>query len=236
MGITKKLSPISLVDLSIFDILFEEDDKEDDMEDMQGYLCIEYLDSFFTFHYMDKFMQMQADPNIEQIVLEFDCLGGDVIGLFEFSAVIENCTKPVYAMCKTYMCSGAYLLACACDDIFVTESAYIGSVGVVATLYKYKEDPQVEVHVIYQGDGKVFGNPDVKLSDSELKYYEENVSKIYEKFVNTVARNRAVSVEEIKKIGALSNHASMMPEFMYDKIIDYPTYKEGLDELIQQKS
>jgi ClpP class serine protease len=73
------------------------------------------------------------DPHTRAILLDIDSPGGEATGIGELAAQIRSaCTsKPVVAYVGGDGCSGAYWLASACEQVVCSESAMLGSIGVV---------------------------------------------------------------------------------------------------------
>jgi ClpP class serine protease len=76
------------------------------------------------------------DPDCECIVLDFDSPGGVVTGVPELADFIRAAShqKPIVAFTAGQCYSAAYWLASACDGIFCTKSADLGSIGVYVAL------------------------------------------------------------------------------------------------------
>ena len=74
------------------------------------------------------------DPEIGAIVIDVDSPGGNVFGVQELSQKIFDArgTKPVIAVVNSLMASAAYWVASAADEIVVTPSGEVGSIGVIA--------------------------------------------------------------------------------------------------------
>ena len=81
------------------------------------------------------------NPQIKAIILDIDSPGGEVNGVSELSNMIFEARgkKPVSAYASGDAASGAYWIASAADEIVVSETAALGSIGVVA-IYVVKWD------------------------------------------------------------------------------------------------
>ncbi len=80
-------------------------------------------------------------PDIEAVFLDIDSPGGAVTGTPELAqAVADTCKeKPVYAFSSGLMCSAAYWVASQAQAIYVTPSAWVGSIGVVQPVVDQSE-------------------------------------------------------------------------------------------------
>ena len=75
-----------------------------------------------------------ADPVVAGIVLDIDSPGGEAGGVFELAERIRaaTTTKPVWAVANDQAFSAAYALAAASEEVFVTRTGGVGSIGVIA--------------------------------------------------------------------------------------------------------
>ena len=86
-------------------------------------------------------------PSVQAILLDVDSPGGEVNGCSEVADMIYKArgTKPIIAYASGYCCSGAYWIASACDKIYATDTAVIGSIGVVSIFEKDDENKTIEI-------------------------------------------------------------------------------------------
>ena len=75
-----------------------------------------------------------AEPGIKAIVIDVDSPGGTVHGVPELAAemLALRGRKPIVAVANSLMASAAYWLGAMADEVVVTPSAVVGSIGVVA--------------------------------------------------------------------------------------------------------
>jgi signal peptide peptidase SppA len=146
-----------------------------------------------------------ADPDVRGIALDVASHGGEVSGAFEAAKVIRDARaqKPVYAVVDGYAHSAGYALASAADKIFMSETASVGSVGVVTMHVDFSKalaESGVKVTYIYAGKQKVDGNPYEPLAEDVKGRIQARVQKSYEVFVASVAEGRrgAISPEAIR--------------------------------------
>lgn len=151
----------------------------------------------------DTFDELLEDEAVDAIVLRIDSPGGMASGLFDLVDRIYEArgTKPVHALVDDYAYSAAYALASACDEIWVSRTGGVGSVGVVAFHYDWSgnnEQVGVKVTPIYAGARKVDLNPNFPLSEEALAEAQRDIDMLYGLFVSTVARNRGLSEEAVR--------------------------------------
>jgi signal peptide peptidase SppA len=145
-----------------------------------------------------------ADPEVDSIVLEFDSPGGTVDGVAELAAEIRDARgrKPIVAHANTGAYSASYWLASAADEIVVTPSGAVGSVGVFTAhqdLSKAAEDAGVKTTLISYGKYKTEGNKWEPLTDEAKANLQDQVNQIGGMFTADLAKNRGVPVDTIRK-------------------------------------
>lgn len=163
-------------------------------------------DSSVLQSYQDLGAQLKQaldDPQVRSIVLQIDSPGGEVGGVFQLAEQIAQAKtiKPIHAVASELAASAAYLIASAASSISMSETAQIGSIGVVMRHVDVSEamaNEGVKVTYIYAGDHKIDGNPHQPITDAVRAKYQEQVDYYYDLFVNTVARNRNLNPESVR--------------------------------------
>ena len=147
------------------------------------------------------------DEKVERILLDIDSPGGEVGGLFDlvdFIYDIREC-KPIFAVANDYACSAAYAIASATSHIFVNRTSCVGSVGVIATHLDVSEADKkagLKYTTIFAGEKKNDLSPHEPLSKSAISDLQEEVNRLNDIFIKTVARNRYLSEEDVRKMQA----------------------------------
>ena len=146
-----------------------------------------------------------ADPSVRAVLLEIDSPGGEVGGLFDLcdkiSALKASYGKPLWALAHEGALSAAYAVACCAEKIVLTQTAEVGSIGVVAVhIDESGADEQAGLawNFIYAGACKVDGNPHEPLSDRARAEIQSDVDGLYEGFVALVAKNRGIEAEGVR--------------------------------------
>lgn len=145
-----------------------------------------------------KFAQLLKDPDVGAIVLDVNSPGGQIGGIEELSKQIFDARgkKPILAVANHLMASAAYWIASAADEIVVSPSGDVGSVGVFAVhedISAALEQEGVKISLISEGRYKTEGNPYEPLSDEARDAIQARVREAYDTFVEAVARNRGVN-------------------------------------------
>ena len=143
-----------------------------------------------------------VDDEVTSIVLDIDSPGGEVSGAFDLADHIYQSRgkKPITAIANESAFSAAYLLASAADRILLPRTAGVGSVGVIAThadFSRAEEAAGITVTHVYAGDKKANYSPHRPLTEAALADLQEMVDESYRLFVETVARNRKMKVEDV---------------------------------------
>jgi signal peptide peptidase SppA len=143
--------------------------------------------------------EAEDDPRVSAIFLVFDSPGGMVNGTPELAERIEQSTKPVYAWVSGMACSAAYWLACACEGIFATKTAEVGSVGVYIPWIdqsKAFENAGLSSEPITSGPLKALGFPGTSLSEEQRAHLQESVDKLAANFKGYVNARRGGEVPD----------------------------------------
>lgn len=144
-----------------------------------------------------------ADPRVDEIVLELDSPGGAVTGCFELVAdiVAAKAIKPIHAIVHFSAFSAAYAIASACSSITLSDSAGVGSVGVIMKHADFSQQLAAEgikVTTFFRGARKNDMAADAPLTDEVVAVVDTRMDVYYTKFVDTVAANRGLSVEAVR--------------------------------------
>jgi capsid assembly protease len=168
--------------------------------------------------------QCLADPNVKAIVFDVDSPGGSVDGVDELSSEIYKARgqKKMVSVVNTMAASAAYWISSAADEMVITPSGMAGSIGV----YMVHEDDSamndamgVKYTYISAGKYKTEANPDEPLSDEARAAIQQMVDSMYNSFVSAVARNRGVSVSDVRN-GYGQGRAVLAKEAVAEKMCD----------------
>jgi capsid assembly protease len=136
-----------------------------------------------------------ANPEVKHIVLAVDSPGGEVTGLPETAALIAQAAKvkPVTAMVDGMSASAAYYLTSQANNVVLTPSGEVGSVGVRMMhmdVSKMLDDYGVKVTELYSGDFKTEWSPYKPLSDEAKADMLPRLQAVHQDFVNAVQSGR----------------------------------------------
>lgn len=142
------------------------------------------------------FTQALNNPDIKSIIFDFDSPGGEVNGCSELANLIfeSRGEKPIIAYASGDCASGAYWIASACDRIVVSDTAQLGSIGVVAVYHNRRgDDSEIEI-VSSQSPNKRL-DPSV---DKDREKIQTRIDALADVFINAVAQHRRVSSDIVK--------------------------------------
>jgi len=153
--------------------------------------------------FTSQFRQVVNDPQVKAIVLDVDSPGGGVDGVDELSSEIFNARtqKRIVALANAWALSAGYYIASAADELIVTPTGEVGSIGVWTAhedWSKALEAEGVKVTLVSAGKYKTEGNPYEPLGEEAQSAIQNRVNDFYGMFVRAVARNRDVPVAEVR--------------------------------------
>lgn len=144
-----------------------------------------------------------ADSSVGSIVFDVDSPGGTVYGVQELASEIMAARgqKPMVAISNSLMASAAYWIGTAADELVVTPSGEVGSIGVFMVhedWSKFYEEAGIKPTLIKAGKYKAEGNDIEPLSDEARDYIQGRVNDVYDEFVKAVAKGRGVNASAVK--------------------------------------
>lgn len=151
----------------------------------------------------EAFDAAMADESVSAVIFRMDSPGGMAAGCFDLSDRIMAArgTKPVYGIADDCAYSACYALLAACDEIWVTRTAGVGSVGVVCWHVDqsgYNAKTGLTVTPIYSGKRKVDFSPHQPLSDEARAGAQKEIDRLRSMFVESVARYRGMEADAVR--------------------------------------
>jgi signal peptide peptidase SppA len=151
----------------------------------------------------DRLDEALADPSIDGIFLDIDSPGGEAGGVFELASRIRAATaiKPVWAHANDSAYSAAYALAAAASRLTLSETAGVGSIGVIALhVDQSVRDARdgLAFTAIYAGHHKNDFSPHAPLSPQATSSLQAEVDRLYGMFVRQVASFRDLDPEAVQ--------------------------------------
>jgi signal peptide peptidase SppA len=145
-----------------------------------------------------EFRELLRDTQVKAILFDINSPGGTVYGIPELAEEIRAArgVKPIVAVADALAASGAYWLGTQADELYVTPSGDVGSIGVVTAhtdLSAAAEKAGVKTTLVSAGRFKTEGNPYQPLGEEAYAHLKDRVDALYTTFVRDVARGRGVS-------------------------------------------
>lgn len=143
-----------------------------------------------------------ADPNIGAVIFDVDSPGGEVSGTPELAQKIFDArgTKPIIAVVNSMAASAGYWLASAADEIVVTPSGCVGSIGVFCVHLDASEalaEAGLNYTIIKAGKFKAENISTQPISEDNLQNTQTEVDAIYSHFISAVAKHRGTSSKDV---------------------------------------
>ncbi len=143
---------------------------------------------------------------IKAVVVRIESPGGGIAAsqeIYEHVRRVRELGKPVIASMGSVAASGGYYVALGADTIMANPGTTTGSIGVIAefpTFAKLLDKIGVEMTVVKSGRFKDTGSPYRAPRADELAYLQSWIDDGYEQFVQTVARERGMEVESVRRL------------------------------------
>lgn len=149
-----------------------------------------------------QFAAAEEDAGVRRILFDIHSAGGEVAGCFQLADRIAEAKKPTVAVADEMAFSAAYAIASACDEIILaSETAQVGSVGVIAVHMSYEQylrNEGIKPTIIRAGARKAEGNPLEDLAPDVRKRWQAEIDAINDLFVARVAQWRGMSEAAVR--------------------------------------
>lgn len=147
--------------------------------------------------------------DVNAVIWRIDSPGGVANGMGAASRELrmhaDKLNKKIYAYADEQICSAAYGLACAADEIWGPPTSEIGSVGVILPIVdqtRANEEAGLTVELLVTGERKGDGHPDKPLDDATREALQARVDAIGEDFFELVSEARGMSVGAVRALQA----------------------------------
>jgi protease IV len=174
---------------------------------MRDRVCVVTVEGFISESndVSDQLAQFGKDDNIKAVIVRINSPGGAVAPSQEiYEAVIQlRKKKKVIASMGSVAASGGYMIACATEKIVANPGTITGSISAVmhfANAEELLKKIGLKTSVIKSGKYKDIGSPTRGMTTEEKELLQNLVDDIYDQFLETVARDRNISKDNLKKI------------------------------------
>ena len=190
-GPAYELTPDGVAVISIVGPLVRSDSWINAMCGLTSYASIE-----------QQYVSAMADDAVRGILLSVDSPGGEVSGCFDLCSTMAALRgiKPVFSVSDDSMYSAAMALGSNADQIWVSQTGGVGSIGVIATHVDQSAADKADglkYTIIKAGARKADFNPHEPLSDAAESIEQAEINRLYGIFCQTVAANRGMSVDAV---------------------------------------
>ncbi|WP_341811002.1 S49 family peptidase [Wolbachia endosymbiont (group B) of Chesias legatella] len=147
------------------------------------------------------------NKEVETIILDIDSPGGEVNGVFDLADFIYSARgkKRIIAIANDDAYSAAYAIASSAEKVFVSRTSGVGSIGVIASHIDqsgFDEKCGIKYTTVFAGSRKNDLNPHEPITSESLESLQKEVGRLYEMFLQLIARNRGLSIEKIRSTEA----------------------------------
>ena len=144
--------------------------------------------------------QAARDDQVKAVVLRINSPGGTVTcsdTMYEMVKKFRDKTKkPVIAATQEVAASGAYFVACGCDEIVAHPTSVVGSIGVIFETFDVSRGLDklgIKSEAIKSGDLKDMGSPFKPLAPEARAVMQGMIDEYYARFVTVVTSNRSIA-------------------------------------------
>lgn len=176
----------------------------------------------------------EKQENIKVIVIEVDSFGGIPAAAEEINLVIKETNKPVIVYIRNAGLSAAYWAISGADKIFSLSTSQVGSIAINSSYtdeVKNNEKNGYTFNDLSTGEFKNAFNPNKPLTEKEKKLIMEDLQLTHNLFVETVASNRNLNIDDVKKIanGWAYTGSEALELGLVDEIGNLDSVKEYLE-------
>ena len=142
--------------------------------------------------------EAHRDPEVEVIIFDFDSPGGTVTGVPELAARIRACEKRTVGWSCKQSCSASMWLMSQCDEVYVSPSSVVGSIGVYIPIYDMKAayaEEGISVDLIKAGWAKGAGFAGTSMTPEQRKLFQDDVDETHKWFIGDVKAVRSYADE-----------------------------------------
>ncbi len=191
------------------------------------------LEGVITNKVSDEFQERLARASCyaDAHIFQIDSSGGLVVPSKEIADAIKNKKGFTVAQIRGNGTSGAYWVASACKKIVANDMSMVGSIGVRSGYLQFSDFFKrlgIQYQDLNQGEFKGAGNPFSELTDEQKEYIKGLMKESHEYFINEIAKNRNLPVDEVRKIadGKVFHGYKAKEMGLVDVLGDFATAKD----------
>ncbi|RZU45036.1 protease-4 [Fluviicoccus keumensis] len=166
----------------------------------------------------------------------------------------EHKNKKVYAVISDLGASGAYYIAAAADQIYVSPASLVGSIGVIMPgvgVQGLLQKVGVEDRTMTAGQHKAIMNPMAPVSPEEKAHVQKMLNTIHQQFISAVKQGRGQRLKETPDMfsglfwtgqqavemglaDGFGSVKSVAKQAGAEELVDYTAEKSPMDSLIRK--
>lgn len=150
--------------------------------------------------------EARVDSTIKAVVLRVNSPGGSALAsdVIWREVVLTKAKKPFIVSMGDVAASGGYYISCAATRIFAQPNTITGSIGVFGVIPytgdMFKNKLGITFDHVTTNDHAVL-SLNRKLTEEELKIFQEGVDDIYHDFISKVAEGRGLTLAQVDSLG-----------------------------------
>jgi signal peptide peptidase SppA len=166
------------------------------------------------------------DQSIKSLVLYINSPGGMVVGTPEVGNAIRafnDSGKVSIAFADTLMASAAYWIGSQASAVFTTESALLGSIGVIrphVDASKMREQMGIKIDVFRGGRHKVAGAYNTAMTEEQREHIQAGVDEVHEQFKATVRSGRGKDIKDDDMQGQVFYGSKAVEKGLANGVVD----------------
>ncbi len=144
------------------------------------------------------------DEKTEGVILRINSPGGTPVQAgYIYDEILRLREKypetPLYAVVSDMAASGGYYVASAADEIYVSNSSIVGSIGVRMDSYgavDAMEKLGIESRTLTAGEYKALLDPFTPVNEKAMKHLQAMIDDIHQQFIDAVKKGRGDRLKE----------------------------------------
>lgn len=171
----------------------------------------------------------ERDTTIRNIVFVLDTPGGAVTGTKELADKIRSVNKPTHTFVYGMSASAGYWIGSSTQNFVASQSAMIGSIGVVQRVRVDTGEGEFQVLTSKQSPYKVLR----KEVPEGIEFQQKLLDDLAAIFISDVAENRNTTVEKVESdfgAGSVMSAERALTAGMIDSVMSFDDFIESLDK------
>ena len=192
--------------LTILSIIFSEPEDETVSSGSEKVALVELNEPIVSSQdIVRQIKKYRESKSIKAIIFRVETPGGGVAAsqeIYEEVKKTRDSGKPIVVSMGAVAASGGYYVSCAATRIVANPGTLTGSIGVIFQFLHFSELMKklgIDESTFKSGKLKDSGSPFRKVTPEDAKYFQGLIVDVYDQFVETVAKERKMSVAYVKK-------------------------------------